>query len=226
MEEFIHIPRDWLTPKVLADPDYSRAVLYLAKEIADKGVAGITPIEAANHFGLSPKRYRTLLGLLAKDTHTDMQGACKGTRIAFKQQSIKPTKGRAKGHAKGVLKDTQLQSLPQSDCDYVDPRFAEIWSTFLKYRKEINKPYKSPQSEIIAYNKMLELANHDPIIAKDMVERTILGQWQGLFPNQNGKQTSNNKTTADARAEERATMADQLQSVLVKLGNATCQSGN
>lgn len=68
---------------------------------------------------------------------------------------------------------------------FVSPEYAETWRRFIAYRKEINKPYKSEASERIAYNKMVEMANNNPAAAKDMVERTILGQWQGLFPTDN-----------------------------------------
>lgn len=68
---------------------------------------------------------------------------------------------------------------------FVAPEYAETWRRFIAYRKEIKKPYKSELSERIAYNKMVEMADNDPAAAKDMVERAILGQWQGLFPKEN-----------------------------------------
>lgn len=80
---------------------------------------------------------------------------------------------------------------------FVAPEFAEIWHRFIEYRKEIKKPYKSAASEKTAYNKMVEMANNNPATAKDMVERTILGQWQGLYPSDDGKRT---KQTARVNA--------------------------
>lgn len=90
---------------------------------------------------------------------------------------------------------------------FVEPQFADTWRKFIEYRKEIKKPYKSSKTEEIAYNKMVEMSGHDPAKAKDMVERTILGQWQGLFPNKdNGSYT--NAGQADRYTElERAAEA-------------------
>lgn len=51
----------------------------------------------------------------------------------------------------------------------------------MDYRREIKKPYKSLATEKTAYEKMLKLADGDPEAAKDIIERAIVGQWQGLY---------------------------------------------
>lgn len=97
---------------------------------------------------------------------------------------------------------------------FVEPEFADVWRKFIVYRKEIKKPYKSSKSEEIAYNKMVEMADHDPTKAKDMVERTILGQWQGLYPN---KSNGNNNITS--QADRYSALEQAAEAILQQPGN-------
>lgn len=117
-DEFIHIPRDWLTAKVLTDPCYARAVLYLAKEIADNGVASITSSEAEARFGLSHKRYRTLLDLLEKGKQTGRQRTNKRTNITIEYQCAKSAEGQTKGKQKG--KQKQAKFLPPTEQEAIE----------------------------------------------------------------------------------------------------------
>lgn len=109
--------------------------------------------------------------------------------------------------------------------DYVSPSFVaeeyrEIWHKFIEYRKEIKKPYKSETSERTAYNKMVEMSGNNPAVAKDMVERSILGQWQGLYKdNSNDKRNNNqqNRNQSSGRGQHRnPTTLDLAREILGK----------
>lgn len=109
--------------------------------------------------------------------------------------------------------------------DYVSPSFVaeeyrEIWHKFIEYRKEIKKPYKSETSERTAYNKMVEMSGNNPAVAKDMVERSILGQWQGLYKdNSNDKRNNNqqNRNQSSGRGQYRnPTTLDLAREILGK----------
>jgi len=59
--------------------------------------------------------------------------------------------------------------------------FKDLFSKWLRYRKEIKKPFKSIMSVNTAYKNLLELSNNDVSIAEKIMEQSIGNQWQGLF---------------------------------------------
>lgn len=105
---------------------------------------------------------------------------------------------------------------------FVAPEFAEIWHRFIEYRKEIKKPYKSAVSEKTAYNKMVEMANNNPATAKDMVERAILGQWQGLYAVDNERRTNyqTNRINPPRTDAQRAADYQELASAVLRRAKA------
>lgn len=110
----------------------------------------------------------------------------------------KKTQIRKKSEYKSEIKPLVPDYISPS---FVAPEYREIWQRFIEYRKEIKKPYKSESSERIAYNKMVEMSGNDPAVAKDMVERSILGQWQGLYKdNSNGNRNNNAQQQSQQRS--------------------------
>lgn len=70
-------------------------------------------------------------------------------------------------------------------------RFLQVWRTWLQFRSEIGKPYKSKISNQAALKK-LSLYSED--VAIKMIEQSIANSWQGLFEikeNNNGKFNKN-----------------------------------
>jgi hypothetical protein len=74
------------------------------------------------------------------------------------------------------------------------PNFLNAWNTWMDYRKEIKKPYKSKKSEQAA---LKQLSEFDEPFSIQLIERSIAGGYQGLvFDNtkaeylKNGKQTT------------------------------------
>lgn len=56
--------------------------------------------------------------------------------------------------------------------------FRTSWESWLTYRKQIKKPYRSEMSERTA---LKTLAKHDEQTAIQMIENSIANGWQGLF---------------------------------------------
>lgn len=193
MTDYIMLPRSWLEPAITNQADFLKAAVYLAKEINEHGSVKFSSGDANMMFGMSPRRYRTFMQIIANDKQTDKQATNKTTNIAFDCQEVKASARQAQRQTSDKQNYLAKPSPDYVSPSFVSPEYADIWRKFILYRKEIKKPYKSESSERIAYNKMVEMSGNNPDAARDMVERTILGQWQGLFPINNGtRQSSNN----------------------------------
>lgn len=169
-----------------------RGVLVSLLEKADEsGRLTISVRGFADEIGISYQVLRTTLAKLsdnaiinATSTQTTTQRLTQITICDYGDCNTSDRKGQRKGQRKSNAVDNATTTVIP---DYISPpfvahEFADIWHKFMEYRKEIKKPYRSESSERTAYNKMVEMSNNDPATARDMVERTILGQWQGLFP--------------------------------------------
>lgn len=55
------------------------------------------------------------------------------------------------------------------------------WDEWMEYKKT-NKPYKTPRTELIAYNQLMKACNNDEKIAADVILNAISCQWIGLHP--------------------------------------------
>lgn len=208
MEEF-KLPRSTLDKLPTAT---LRGVLVSLLELADEnGVVTFSVRALAKSIGMEYQPLRTALKFLYANAIANAVPNAKLTQLltqitisdiddyrvcARKQQRKANAVANAVPNASRGAEISPDYILPP----YVEAEFADTWRKFIAHRKDIKKPYKSAQSERIAYNKMVELAGHDPAKAKDMVERTILGQWQGLFPE---KSNGNNRTIQAATAKTR-----------------------
>lgn len=84
MNDSYHIPRDWLSARILEADDFLRAAIYLARKINDEGSADFSSGDAKLLFGMSPRRYRTFMSLITSDKLTDKQATNRTTNISFR----------------------------------------------------------------------------------------------------------------------------------------------
>ncbi len=197
MSRYIMLPRSWLDPQITDHDDFLKAAIYLAKEINEHGSVSFSSGDANMRFGMSPRRYRTFMKIITSDKLTDKEATNTTTNISFECQDITATTRQAKRQTGDKPSDKQKRTANRTS-DYISPPFVspeytDIWKKFIQYRKEIKKPYKSESSERTAYNKMVEMAGGDPVKARDMVDRAILGQWQGLYANKERPSATANK---------------------------------
>lgn len=186
MTDYIKLPRSALTDDLWAnDGALLRVYMYLVKQ-SENGTAHVSTAQIIRATRLTERRVRDALATIETSNKTSSKRSNKTSSVI----------NAAKPHVPDYI------SPP-----FVAPEFADTWRKFVEYRKEIKKPYKSESSERIAYNKMVEMSNNDPQAAKDMVERTILGQWQGLFPKDNhGTRSITATDTAATREASRDRM--------------------
>lgn len=209
MSDYIRLPRSALTDDLWSnDGALLRVYMYLVKQ-SENGIAHVSVAQIMSATKLTERRVRNALDALERSNKTSSKRSNKRSDITLCGIVDNGISTSDKTSSKRSSKRSDKIATPQqyiSDYispSFVAPEFAETWHKFITYRKEIKKPYKSESSERIAYNKMVEMSNNDPSAAKDMVERTILGQWQGLFPKDNNgtKTTTATDSTASRKAQ-------------------------
>ena len=88
----------------------------------------------------------------------------------------------------------------------VAPEFEQAFSVWLEYKHQRRETYKSDMSLKVCYNKLVKLANGDPVTAMAIVEQSMGNNWAGLFPlkiERNGT-TINQQSDRDAEREKLA----------------------
>lgn len=185
MTDYIQLPRSALW----SDKNLLQLYVHLALRADSNGVTRVSQRSLAACIGVSLRQIRNMLETLFAEQLAEQQTEQLAKQITtIKIKQLKPkAKQKVKQQTEPLAEQQTVArktAVPAyTPPPFVAPEYAATWRKFVEYRREIKKPYKSESSERIAYNKMVEMAGNDPAAAKDMVERTILGQWQGLFPN-------------------------------------------
>lgn len=189
MTEYLKLPRSALD--LVADKDLWQLYGYLLSKADENGIVETSLATIQRDLKVNSKPLRTMLAKLQGANKVAKEGANKGSKITLCELGNYTTRGASKRANSGASKrankieDISAVTPAYTSPPFVAPEYREIWQRFTEYRREIKKPYRSESSEQTAYNKMVEMAGNNPSVAKDMVERTILGQWQGLYPKDN-----------------------------------------
>lgn len=79
---------------------------------------------------------------------------------------------------------------------FVNSIFKDIFSTWLKYKKDRKESYKSIESEKACYDKLIKLSKNNIEIATEIVNQSMANNWAGLFEFKGHVSLSNsNKST-------------------------------
>lgn len=79
---------------------------------------------------------------------------------------------------------------------FVNSIFKDIFSTWLKYKKDRKESYKSIESEKACYDKLVKLSKNNIEIATEIVNQSMANNWAGLFEFKGHVSLSNsNKST-------------------------------
>lgn len=101
----------------------------------------------------------------------------------MKKQQNKTTKGNKETNSKAeidqkVLSHSEAKSSVQITLPFASDAFKEAWSNWLRYLKQIKKPYKSNMSIQQIFKK---LAKFDEVfVIEEPIEKSIANGWQGL----------------------------------------------
>ena len=63
----------------------------------------------------------------------------------------------------------------------IDDKFKDTVSMYLDYRKGRKESYKTEKSFMLMVNKLIQMSGNNPIIAKQIVEQSMINNWAGLF---------------------------------------------
>lgn len=207
MSDYIQLPRSALTDEMERNGDLARLLIYLLRRVDENGEIKTDMTEIAKDLVLSRQTVRTLMKKILANQILTKSSTTRITKLKFEYQEIKPKRQPRKQPNQQPNTNQIKTSVPDYiSPPFVAPEFREIWQRFTEYRKEIKKPYKSESSERTAYFKMVEMSGNNPAVAKDMVERSILGQWQGLYKdNSNDKRNNNqqNRNQSSGRGQYR-----------------------
>lgn len=69
---------------------------------------------------------------------------------------------------------------------YPDTRFTSEWNeiidTWLEHKRGVKSSYKTDKSAAIMVKKLINMSDYEPAVAMEIVERSIMNNWSGLFP--------------------------------------------
>jgi len=101
----------------------------------------------------------------------------------------KPLKSPLEG---AMDKDKDMELVKDMD---ILPEFFNIFLLWLKYKRKRGESYKTPESTILAYKKLLKLSESKIEYAIEIVEYSMGNNYAGLFKEnkQNGQTFKNNK---------------------------------
>lgn len=95
----------------------------------------------------------------------------------IEKQKLKPKKKTVPSydyHMENEIEDV-------NEYEFIESEYKECFVQFLKYRKEIKKPYKNRASIEGIYKELKEKSGNNPDLAKKIVNRSIANQWLGIF---------------------------------------------
>lgn len=80
------------------------------------------------------------------------------------------------------------------DFSFVNEKLIDDFKAFVEYRKSIKKPIKTQDQLQRIYNQLKKYSKVDAVVAKEIINRSIVNGWQGLFELPQVKQTEQPKT--------------------------------
>ncbi len=87
-------------------------------------------------------------------------------------------KRKEKGNGFPAFAQRFVDSIP-------DPEWRDLFTCWLKYKKDRGNSYKSEDSLKMALEKLKKMSGSDISVATEIVENSIANNWQGLFPLKN-----------------------------------------
>ncbi len=81
----------------------------------------------------------------------------------------------------------------------VDDKFKDTVSMYLDYRKGRKESYKTEKSFMLMVNNLIQMSGNNPIIAKQIVEQSMINNWAGLFELKQNNNKSYEQTAGKAR---------------------------
>jgi len=106
---------------------------------------------------------------------------------------------------KRLIKRTRKKSTNQFELEFIEPKFKDAFTRWLKYKKEEKGfKYKAENSALLAYNKLKEYSHNNPDLAMDIINRSIIAGYTGFFPLTNNTVPNKNNTPQKSSSKKLA----------------------
>ena len=103
--------------------------------------------------------------------------------------------------------------------------FRSVWNKWKEYRKASKmKNYAAQKYEQIAVNKLIEMSNNNPVLAEEIINQSIVNNYQGLFTLKNNSH-GNTKTPTNQFNSNQSQTRTGRQILAERLINATKANG-
>lgn len=126
---------------------------------------------------------------------------------AFDNDNITDTDTKDTTKKKATPKEKKAEIIKKLVSPFDSPEFHQAWDTWLLFRKQINKPYRS---ELSAQAALRFLSNYPEKDAIKMIATSIQNEWQGLFElKNNGTKTTITEDRANTIISDFKAVADR-----------------
>jgi hypothetical protein len=109
---------------------------------------------------------------------THSVGIAQAMQSKVKKSKVKESKVKKSKEENNTLPD----SLPYIDHTDHNTLLVSKWHKWCEFRKLLKKPYKTTPGAAAAYNKLLNIADHNSELAIQIIDQSIENEWLGFFP--------------------------------------------
>lgn len=189
-ERFIYLP-NFTRHQVVNRPNYED--LNIPKELIDREKKRIIDLSLNNHETITDLSLNNY-GLYKEEekgkeyippSNPPVGGGADLEEFMKKQKELEAKEIELQAKEQELLKyEAGLKAkkcTELSKIDFVSPEFADVFSTWIEYKRERKESYKSEKSLKAAYSKLLKLSGNNPYIASEIVEQSMANNWAGLF---------------------------------------------
>lgn len=194
--DVIKFPRGALADDLWCNPNMARLMWYLMCRSDTQGSVSVGVAAITKDLNLTRQTVRTLIGCLER----------RGVLSKVTEKSLTYIMLDFNGFLTRSSGQASVATAQVHD-DYVDPRFADAWALWLRYRSETKNNYKSDQSRRIGYEELIRKSNSDPNRAMAMVKSTIANGYKGLHGNREDVKQHTATNESARRAEGRSRMS-------------------
>lgn len=118
------------------------------------------------------------LGEYENSSKNDLERDTPNNPPAGEKEKKSCGKRKEKGNGFPAFAQRFVDSIP-------DPEWRDLFTRWLKYKKDRGDSYKSEDSLKTALEKLKKMSGSDISVATEIVENSIANNWQGLFPLKN-----------------------------------------
>lgn len=170
--------KQWLDILLTVNSEDSTVNIGLELYQCQRGQSLISIQGWAFRWNVSKSAARSFLSLLEKQNMIKMESIQKSTRLTVCEYDYY----QVVTHDKKPVKKPRSNNEFLNDTSFVDTLYLPAWSAWMKHKKERRENYKSLDTLIIAYKKLLKYSQNDSEKALLLIIDAIGNNYAGFFP--------------------------------------------